>query len=161
MNIKRPFFGTHTRRSPWTTGTESCSHYWSQSTCPFASLKSENNKKQKHNKFKYYGHMPKFCRDTHYILFFLGQTLLRPRHAKVTKRYSPPINKTPNIILPCMLTSHSLEYLMTMFLHCLLYSAMPILATSSGPLIPNVLSISYSYKNTQDIRHINKPKINL
>lgn len=33
---------------------------------------------------------------------------------------------------------------MTMPLHCLLYSAMPILATSSGPLIPKVLSISYS-----------------
>lgn len=45
-----------------------------------------------------------------------------------------------------ILTSHSLEYLMTMLLHCLLYSAMPILATSSGPLIPRVLSISYSCK---------------
>ena len=56
----------------------------------------------------------------------------------------------------CMLTSHSPEYLMTIFLHWLLYSAMPILATSSGPLIPKVLSISYSYKNTQDIGHLNK-----
>lgn len=57
-----------------------------------------------------------------------------------------------DIILSSMLTSHSLEYLMTMFLHCLLYSAMPILATSSGPLIPKVLSISYSYKNTHNMR---------
>lgn len=52
-----------------------------------------------------------------------------------------------------LLTSHSPAYLMTMPLHCLLYSSMPILATSSGPLIPKVLSISYSYtKKEKSVR---------
>ncbi len=60
-----------------------------------------------------------------------------------------------------VLTSHSLEYLMTMPLHCLLYSEMPIFATSSGPLIPKVLSISYSYINTKNMRTINSQKMNL
>lgn len=41
---------------------------------------------------------------------------------------------------------------MTMPLHCLLYSAMPILATSSGPLIPKVLSISYSCEKAKQAR---------
>ena len=42
------------------------------------------------------------------------------------------------------LTSHSFAYLLTIFRHSELYALMPILATSSGPLIPRVLSISYS-----------------
>lgn len=67
-----------------------------------------------------------------------------------------------HIILPnisCgLLTSHSPAYLMTMPLHCLLYSAMPILATSSGPLIPKVLSISYSYKKKQSVRPNKYPR---
>lgn len=65
------------------------------------------------------------------------------------------------IVLSSMLTFHSLEYLMTMFLHCLLYSAMPILATSAGPLIPKVLSISYSYKSRQKIRQMNTTRIKI
>ena len=41
-------------------------------------------------------------------------------------------------------TSHSVEYLITIFLHSALYAATPIFFTSSGDLIPMVLSISYS-----------------
>ena len=44
------------------------------------------------------------------------------------------------------LTSHSPAYLMTILRHSLLYFSIPILATSSGPVIPSILSISYSWK---------------
>ena len=42
------------------------------------------------------------------------------------------------------LTSHSVAYRMTILRQWSLYAAIPIAATSSGPLMPNVLSISYS-----------------
>lgn len=35
-------FYFHTRQSPWTMDRESCSHSWSQSTFPFASLRTRN-----------------------------------------------------------------------------------------------------------------------
>lgn len=58
------------------------------------------------------------------------------------------------------LTSHSLAYLMTMLLHCLLYSSIPIFATSSGPLIFRDLSISYSWK-TSTITERNQTTVSL
>lgn len=57
-------------------------------------------------------------------------------------------------------TSHSLAYLMTMLLHCLLYSSIPIFATSSGPLIFRDLSISYSWK-TSTITERNQTTVSL
>jgi len=44
-------------------------------------------------------------------------------------------------------TSHSLEYRMTIFRHSALYLSIPIFSTSSGHLMPNNLSISYSYNS--------------
>lgn len=43
-----------------------------------------------------------------------------------------------------MIFSHSFAYFITIFLHSALYLSIPIFSTSSGPLMPRVLSISNS-----------------